>query len=82
MANAGDIRLWLAEQGFGKYAEVFSSNAIDLDVVRELTEADLKDARGTGADRGSDRAQDSRFATNPRRHCDRLRLHAEVYHQM
>jgi class 3 adenylate cyclase len=26
-----------------KYAEAFSSNAIDLDVVRELTEADLKD---------------------------------------
>jgi class 3 adenylate cyclase len=43
MANAGNIRAWLAELGLAKYAEVFSSNAIDLDVVRELTEADLKD---------------------------------------
>src|SRR6516225_384128 len=44
MTNAaGDIRAWLAELGLAKYAEVFSSNAIDLDVVRELTEADLKD---------------------------------------
>ena len=43
MANAGNIRAWLAELGLPKYAEVFSSNAIDLDVVRELTEADRKD---------------------------------------
>jgi class 3 adenylate cyclase len=43
MANAGNIRAWLAELGLAKYAEVFSSNAIDLDVVRELTDADLKD---------------------------------------
>ena len=43
MTNAGDIRAWLGELGLAKYAEVFASNAIDLDVVRELTEADLKD---------------------------------------
>jgi class 3 adenylate cyclase/tetratricopeptide (TPR) repeat protein len=43
MTNTRDIRAWLAELGLGKYAEAFSSNAIDLDVVRELTEADLKD---------------------------------------
>jgi class 3 adenylate cyclase len=43
MTNANDIRAWLAELGLAKYAEVFSSNAIDLDVVRELSEADLKD---------------------------------------
>jgi class 3 adenylate cyclase len=43
MTNASDIRAWLAELGLAKYAEAFSSNAIDLDVVRELTEADLKD---------------------------------------
>src|SRR5262245_622898 len=43
MANAGNIRAWLAELGLAKYAEAFANNAIDLDVVRELTEADLKD---------------------------------------
>jgi hypothetical protein len=44
MTNAaGNIRAWLAELGLAKYAEVFASHAIDLDVVRELTEADLKD---------------------------------------
>jgi class 3 adenylate cyclase len=43
MAIAGDIRVWLAELGLAKYCEVFSSNAIDRNVVRELTEADLKD---------------------------------------
>jgi class 3 adenylate cyclase/predicted ATPase len=43
MANAGDIRLWLAEQGFGKYAEAFASNDIDVDVLPELTDADLKE---------------------------------------
>jgi hypothetical protein len=43
MANAGNIRAWLAELGLAKYAEAFSSNAIDLDLVREMTEADLKD---------------------------------------
>jgi class 3 adenylate cyclase len=48
MTNGGDIQAWLAELGLAKYAEVFSSNAIDLDVVRELTDADLKDL-GVGA---------------------------------
>jgi class 3 adenylate cyclase/tetratricopeptide (TPR) repeat protein len=43
MANEGDIRRWLAEQGFAKYAEAFASNAIGLDVLLELTDADLKD---------------------------------------
>jgi hypothetical protein len=43
MANAGDIRPWRAKLGLGKYAGAFLSNAIDLDVVCELTEADLKD---------------------------------------
>jgi predicted ATPase len=39
MTNGGDIRAWLAELDLAKYAEVFSSNAIDLDVVRELDAA-------------------------------------------
>ena len=43
MANGGDIRRWLAEQGFAKYADTFVSNAIGLDVLSELTDADLKD---------------------------------------
>jgi class 3 adenylate cyclase len=33
----------LAEQGLAKYAEAFASNDIDLDVLPELTDADLKD---------------------------------------
>jgi SAM domain (Sterile alpha motif) len=43
MSNAGDIQSWLAEQGFAKYAEAFANNAIGLDVLPELTDADLKD---------------------------------------
>jgi hypothetical protein len=43
MTDAGNIRAWLAEQGFAKYAEAFANNAIGLDVLPELTDADLKD---------------------------------------
>jgi class 3 adenylate cyclase len=43
MTNAGDIRTWLAGQGLAKYSEAFASNDIDLDVLSELTDADLKD---------------------------------------
>jgi hypothetical protein len=43
MSNAGDIQRWLAEQGFAKYAQAFANNAIGLDVLPELTDADLKD---------------------------------------
>jgi class 3 adenylate cyclase len=42
MANAGDIRQWLAERGFGKYAEAFAKNDIGLDILPELTDADLE----------------------------------------
>jgi predicted ATPase/class 3 adenylate cyclase len=34
---------WLASIGLGEYAERFGENAIDLSVVRDLTEQDLKD---------------------------------------
>jgi predicted ATPase/class 3 adenylate cyclase len=34
---------WLASIGLGEYAECFGENAIDLSVVRDLTEQDLKD---------------------------------------
>jgi class 3 adenylate cyclase/tetratricopeptide (TPR) repeat protein len=43
MTNAGDIRTWLAGQGLAKYSEAFASNDIDLDVLPELNDADLKD---------------------------------------
>src|SRR6266508_4023588 len=34
---------WLASIGLGEYAQRFAENAIDLSVVRDLTEQDLKD---------------------------------------
>src|SRR6478672_9355085 len=37
------IAEWLASIGLGEYAQRFSENAIDLSVVRDLTEQDLKD---------------------------------------
>jgi class 3 adenylate cyclase len=42
MANAGNIRVWLAELGLAKYTEAFASNDIDLDILPELTDADLE----------------------------------------
>lgn len=38
-----DISQWLEALGLGQYAEVFSENAIDLEVLPELTEPDLKE---------------------------------------
>jgi class 3 adenylate cyclase len=43
MSSAGDIQTWLAEQGFAKYADAFASNDITVDVLPDLTDADLKD---------------------------------------
>src|SRR5947207_8150358 len=37
------IAEWLAALGLGEYAQRFANNAIDLSVVRDLTEQDLKD---------------------------------------
>src|SRR6202166_3956279 len=37
------IAEWLASIGLGEYAQRFSDNAIDLSVLRDLTEQDLKD---------------------------------------
>jgi len=34
---------WLASIGLSEYAQRFADNAIDLSVVRDLTEQDLKD---------------------------------------
>ena len=37
------IAEWLASIGLREYAQRFADNAIDLSVVRDLTEQDLKD---------------------------------------
>ncbi|HTS21063.1 MAG TPA: adenylate/guanylate cyclase domain-containing protein [Casimicrobiaceae bacterium] len=37
-----DIKHWLEAQGLAQYAEVFAENDIDLDVLGELSEADLE----------------------------------------
>jgi hypothetical protein len=38
-----DVSRWLAEQGLGHHAEAFAENGIGGDILRELTEADLKE---------------------------------------
>ena len=37
------FRTWLAENGLGRYDAVFASNEIDFDVIRSLTDADLRE---------------------------------------
>ena len=39
----GDIKQWLEGLGLGQYAQAFAENKIDLDVLTDLTDADLKD---------------------------------------
>jgi class 3 adenylate cyclase len=38
-----DVARWLAEQGLGQHAEVFAKNGIAGDVLRDLTDIDLKE---------------------------------------
>jgi hypothetical protein len=38
-----DVSRWLAEQGLGRHAETFAENGIAGDILRELTDADLKE---------------------------------------
>ncbi len=38
-----DIREWLEELGLGQYAEAFAENAIDLETLPHVSDADLKD---------------------------------------
>ena len=38
-----DVSRWLAEQGLGHHAEVFAENGIGDDVLRDLTDSDLKE---------------------------------------
>jgi len=40
---ARDIDDWLKELGLAKYSALFAENEVDLDIVGELTEQDLKD---------------------------------------
>lgn len=37
-----EIATWLEQLGLGKYQSVFSANEIDLDILPELSEEDLK----------------------------------------
>ncbi len=37
-----DIAAWLQEIGLGEYGEIFQANAIDLEILPELTESDLE----------------------------------------
>jgi class 3 adenylate cyclase len=37
-----DVARWLAEHGLGHHAEAFAENGIGSDVLRDLTDADLK----------------------------------------
>ena len=38
-----DVGNWLRSLGFGEYAEAFAENGVDLGILRELTNEDLKD---------------------------------------
>jgi hypothetical protein len=38
-----DVARWLAEQGLGHHAEAFAENGIAGDILRDLTDADLKE---------------------------------------
>ena len=38
-----DVSRWLAEQGLGHHSEAFAENGIAGDVLRDLTDADLRE---------------------------------------
>ena len=40
--EAGNVKLWLAENGFVKYIPAFEENGISLDLIPTLTSEDLK----------------------------------------
>ncbi len=42
MSEPGDIGQWLHDLDLGRYLKTFHDNAIDLDVLPELNEADLE----------------------------------------
>jgi SAM domain (Sterile alpha motif) len=63
-----DVSRWLADQGLGHYAEAFAQNGIAGDILRDLTDADLKELginlgdrkRLPQSDRGSGRRASGR----------------------
>ena len=44
-AAMSDIRQWLEQLGFGKYADAFEREEVDLDALPHLTSEILKDIR-------------------------------------
>jgi hypothetical protein len=83
-----DISRWLAEHGLGHHAATFRENGIAGDVLRDLTEADLRELGLNIGDRkrllkavaaldaepaSTPTAAFSRSAHPPRRHADRRR---------
>jgi hypothetical protein len=48
------IAHWLKQLGMSEYAQCFAENRIDLSVLRELTDQDLKDLGVVLGDRRSD----------------------------
>jgi SAM domain (Sterile alpha motif) len=38
-----DLRLWLQRNGLEQLAEIFAANDVDLDVLPELTDEDLRE---------------------------------------
>ena len=38
---ASDLRAWLHDKELDRYAEAFAANGVDLDVLAELSEAEL-----------------------------------------
>ena len=48
---ADDLKAWLENLGFGKYADAFSDNDVGPDVLAELTKDDLKELGVSFGDR-------------------------------
>ena len=40
-----NVEAWLTDLGFAQFAEAFAENGLDLTLLPELTNEDLKDAR-------------------------------------
>ena len=70
------IAAWLREHSLAQYVELFQQNAIDIDVLEDLTEADMRElglplgdrkrlmrAIGTGNNQPADVAKDGRAST-------------------
>ena len=69
-----DVERWLRDLGLGRYARTFADNAIDLDVLPELSEQDLEELGVSRADREQLRravgSLSEEAAAPPHRHAD------------